>query len=84
VTLWEIFSFATIPYAGLSNSDILSYIQSGKRLPKPNVCPDDVHDTMQNCWKLNATDRPGFGEIASEMELILSYQKSYVELLPDL
>jgi hypothetical protein len=39
---------------------------------------------MQNCWKLNATDRPGFGEIASEMELILSYQKSYVELLPDL
>jgi hypothetical protein len=84
VTMWEIFSFATIPYAGLSNVDILPHIQNGKRLTKPKLCSDNIYDVMQDCWRMNAKSRPDFSKIASTLEQNLSRQKSYLELQPDL
>jgi hypothetical protein len=74
VTLWEIFSFATIPYAGLSNAEILPHILGGKQLGKPNFCPKVLYNVMQDCWKLNAGDRPEFCKITARLEENLSYQ----------
>ena len=42
------------------------------------------YDLMQDCWKMNANDRPEFYKIASALEVNLSLQKCYLELQPDL
>jgi hypothetical protein len=42
VTLWEVLTFAEIPYPGIGNSQILAYLKEGERMPKPNDCPQEL------------------------------------------
>ncbi len=36
ITMWEIFSEGIIPYASMSNAEVLPFLKSGKRLEQPN------------------------------------------------
>lgn len=43
ILLYEMFSCGTIPYADIeSNSALLSFLESGRRLAKPITCPGEV------------------------------------------
>lgn len=35
-------------------------IESGKRLQRPELCPDNVFNIMENCWNYKPKDRPSF------------------------
>ncbi|KAI6177725.1 Protein kinase domain-containing protein [Aphelenchoides bicaudatus] len=50
VLLYEIFSLGDLPYLNVEN--IVTYIESGKRLEKPEYCSDKVHKLMLACWKV--------------------------------
>ena len=52
VTLFEIFSLGKIPYAFVSNEEVIGKIQEGYRLPQPELCPDDVYKVMLEMWNL--------------------------------
>ena len=42
VVVWEIFSYGELPYMGIENMDVLTYLMNGHRLKKPIVCPDEM------------------------------------------
>ncbi|KAL9962079.1 hypothetical protein ACROYT_G031149 [Oculina patagonica] len=42
VLLWEIESGGKMPYSGLGGMEVVEFIKSGKRLRKPNGCPDEM------------------------------------------
>ena len=51
------FSFAELPWAGVTEMQIVPRIQQRAKLPKPSPCPDAVYDMMLACWKLDRTLR---------------------------
>ncbi|XP_072757205.1 proto-oncogene tyrosine-protein kinase ROS-like [Anoplolepis gracilipes] len=59
VLLWEIMSLGEQPYLVKNNDQVLEYVRSGGKLPKPLNCPLTLYELMQHCWKV-ANDRPNF------------------------
>lgn len=67
ICVWEIFSGGVIPYAPLSNAQILDEIINGTRLNRPNLMPTSVYGTCFDCWSFDHNERPDH----SEVQLIL-------------
>ncbi|KAH8372808.1 hypothetical protein KR009_005169 [Drosophila setifemur] len=60
VTIWEMFALGAPPYGEISNVDAIKVVDSGERLPQPNLCPAYIYAVMQSCWKDRPKDRPTF------------------------
>nr|XP_016928649.1 tyrosine-protein kinase Shark [Drosophila suzukii] len=60
VTIWEMFSLGAPPYGEISNVDAIKLVDSGARLPQPDLCPAYIYAVMQSCWKERPKDRPTF------------------------
>ncbi|XP_078656315.1 tyrosine-protein kinase SYK-like isoform X1 [Branchiostoma floridae x Branchiostoma belcheri] len=73
VTLWEAFSSGRKPYAGMKGQDILTWIESDRRLERPLTCSEEVYAVMRSCWQYKAKDRPTFAELSATMK-DLQYQ----------
>jgi len=71
VLLWEIESEGKMPYSGLGGMEIVEFIKSGKRLTKPERCPDEIYDIMMLCWRPEPSERPSFAELVTSIELEL-------------
>lgn len=54
----EIFSYGQPPYGNLKGPEVLSYVESGKRLEKPENCSDSLFATIQKCWDIDPSKRP--------------------------
>ena len=70
VTLFEMYSFGDSPNLVndesimQSGESILRLLKEGKRLPKPQFCPQNVYeDLMMPCWNENSQQRPSFDAI---------------------
>uniref|UniRef100_A0A1L8DKX5 Tyrosine-protein kinase n=1 Tax=Nyssomyia neivai TaxID=330878 RepID=A0A1L8DKX5_9DIPT len=82
ITLWEMYTLGEPPYGDMKGVDVIKLIEEGKRLLKPNLCPDDIFERMENCWNYNPKDRPTFRHLteffapdyANVTELIKSEQ----------
>lgn len=42
VVCWEVFSLGMQPYCAVENCNIPEYLNSGQRMKKPELCPEDV------------------------------------------
>ena len=67
IVLWEMYSFGDQPYEQIANSEIIGYIEGGKRLSKPEECSDFVFALMSLCWSYEPKNRPTFHEIVEIM-----------------
>jgi hypothetical protein len=47
---------------------VLKLIDSGKRLAKPDNCPQHMYDLMQQCWTYESTRRPTFSELYEKVK----------------
>jgi len=70
IVLWEIFSFAAIPYGGMTNRDTIDYVLTGRKLSRPDKCPKELYELMCKCWKRNSDKRPDFLEIFESIQNI--------------
>ncbi|GFR03940.1 hypothetical protein TNCT_541121 [Trichonephila clavata] len=65
IMVWEIFSKAELPYADMTNEDIIQQIYVGKlTLSIPENMPSKLVKLMERCWSQNPNERPFFPEIA--------------------
>ncbi|GJQ70199.1 putative Band 4.1 homologues [Trypoxylus dichotomus] len=48
-TLWEIFMFGEV-IQKIDHHEAMKMYKNGKRLPKPNHCPQDIYELMRECW----------------------------------
>ncbi|XP_007899176.1 tyrosine-protein kinase ZAP-70 [Callorhinchus milii] len=67
VTMWEAFSFGQKPYKKMKGPDVVSFIEQGGRLERPNECPEEMHKLMQECWIYKWEERPGFVHVEDKM-----------------
>eukprot|EP01136_Pigoraptor_vietnamica_P012442 Opistho-1_new@52368 len=63
VTLWELFSFGAVPWAGIPIAELRALIRRGDRLAQPPSCSDAMYDVLRQCWAFEAKARPSFAEI---------------------
>ncbi|KAH9280050.1 Ack-related non-receptor tyrosine kinase [Echinococcus granulosus] len=66
VTLWEMFTYGFVPWAGLSGRQILEAVDvpNCRRLTQPDACPDAVFDAViRACWNHEPTSRPTFAQL---------------------
>nr|VZI48547.1 unnamed protein product [Spirometra erinaceieuropaei] len=66
VVLWEIATFAALPFSGLSHEEVISLVTSGGHLGKqgwPPRFPPVLLHIMSLCWRTDRCLRPSFGDI---------------------
>ncbi|XP_064467335.1 atrial natriuretic peptide receptor 2-like [Ornithodoros turicata] len=63
VLLYEIITFASFPYQGLSNNQVLEYVKNYNTLPVPSGCKPELDALLLRCWARSAQQRPSACEI---------------------
>ncbi|XP_064640093.1 uncharacterized protein LOC135495414 isoform X1 [Lineus longissimus] len=58
ILLYEILTFGSFPYQGLSNNQVLEYVKNGNKLSIPLACTKEMQDLMEACWRFDFPDRP--------------------------
>ena len=72
VVLWEIFSLAKVPYAGLQFDDSFVHrLQNGYRMGKPEFAPDAIVQLMSDCWKTQPNQRPTFSQLEEALKSLM-------------
>ncbi|XP_008543958.2 uncharacterized protein LOC103568771 [Microplitis demolitor] len=63
VLLYEIVTFGSFPFQGLSNNQVLSYVKEGKTLDIPKGVKPQLETLIKSCWAFDYTKRPSAPEI---------------------
>lgn len=71
VLLYEIFSAGNMPYPTIHPSEMLTHLEAGNRLERPEHASDEMYSLMQLCWSLDPTERPLFDQLRSEIQVVL-------------
>ncbi|KAE8278305.1 Protein-tyrosine kinase 2-beta [Larimichthys crocea] len=70
VCVWEIFSMAQQPFFWLENGQVINQLESGIRLPKPQLCPPILYSLLTRCWAYEPNSRPSFSELVCSLSEI--------------
>ncbi|KAH8389250.1 hypothetical protein KR200_006662, partial [Drosophila serrata] len=71
VCIWEILMLGVKPFQGVKNSDVISKLENGERLPLPPNCPPRLYSLMSQCWAYEPLKRPNFKRIKETLHEIL-------------
>uniref|UniRef100_A0A1A9WXE3 receptor protein-tyrosine kinase n=1 Tax=Glossina brevipalpis TaxID=37001 RepID=A0A1A9WXE3_9MUSC len=74
IVLFEIITFGSFPYQGLTNNQVLKFVKDGKTLQIPAGAKPQLEGLIKACWNRNPKKRPEASEIAK-------YITSYPRLL---
>ncbi|XP_067628477.1 focal adhesion kinase 1 isoform X2 [Eurosta solidaginis] len=75
VCTWEILMLGVKPFQGIKNSDIITKLENGERLPLPKDCPPRLYSLMSQCWAHEPSKRPTFQRIKETLYEILVDEK---------
>ena len=81
VLMWEVFTFATQPYFGASNQEVIDNIRRQVLLECPLLCTQEIYDIMLECWQKMPVKRPHIGEILESLERL---QQNNVTVVKDI
>lgn len=68
ILLTELVTYGRIPYPGMNNAEVLSQVERGFRMSKPQNCPDMLYDVMLQCWDTDPQKRPTFDSLQWQLE----------------
>lgn len=54
----------------------IQVVESGKRLERPEDCPDEIYQVMLDCWAYNPDARPTFSRLVD----VFSQHPDYVNI----
>jgi len=63
VLLYEMITFGSFPFQGLSNNQVLSHVKAGNTLSIPQGIRYQMNDLLRSCWSHTPSKRPTAGEI---------------------
>lgn len=75
VVLWELFTRGVNPYPTVDNWDMPKYLKLGRRMDKPDYCPNRIYDIMLRCWEFDQNLRPDFATIINELTELSEMEK---------
>ncbi|XP_061432913.1 tyrosine-protein kinase SRK3-like [Lethenteron reissneri] len=67
VLLYELFTDGKHPYGEMDKQQVQDLINCGRRLEKPEGCPDVVYHIMLRCWNREHRERPSFSKLRGEL-----------------
>ncbi|XP_060082316.1 uncharacterized protein LOC132561632 [Ylistrum balloti] len=67
ILVFEVVTFGSFPYQGLSNNQVLEFVKKGNRLILPGNCPEDLCDFIHSCLSYEANDRPDIEDIFDKL-----------------
>nr|AAS79436.1 vascular endothelial growth factor receptor [Podocoryna carnea] len=73
IVLWEAFTLGGSPYPGLPTEDLFGFLEDGKRMERPEICPKSVFEIMSDCWTKSPYDRPMFSQIYDRLTNVLKH-----------
>ncbi|XP_064173136.1 inactive tyrosine-protein kinase 7-like [Anguilla rostrata] len=77
VLMWEVFSHGVLPYAELSDEEVLEALKEGTlKLAVPENCPSRIYRLMLHCWSLSPKEHPSFSELLSALGQLPSNSKA--------
>lgn len=53
---------------GMTKGEVMSSLQRGYRMPRPDNCPEELYEIMMSCWKNKPEDRPTFDYMQSALD----------------
>ncbi|XP_011630756.1 uncharacterized LOC105422894 isoform X1 [Pogonomyrmex barbatus] len=63
VLLYEIVTFGSFPFQGMSNNEVLTHVKAGNCLTAPKKIKIQLENLMYSCWNVEHTKRPTAPEI---------------------
>ncbi|XP_053607427.1 uncharacterized protein LOC128673532 [Plodia interpunctella] len=65
VLLYEIVTFGSLPFQGLSNSEVLTRVKAGHTLELPPGLKPQLEGLIKSCWQQEHKARPSAAEVAA-------------------
>uniref|UniRef100_A0A182PFP9 receptor protein-tyrosine kinase n=1 Tax=Anopheles epiroticus TaxID=199890 RepID=A0A182PFP9_9DIPT len=72
VLLYEIITFGSFPFQGLTNNQVLEHLKNGNTLAIPNGVKPQLEGLMKACWNQDYKKRPSASEVS---EFISNYPR---------
>lgn len=60
IVLYEIITYGKVPYPSMSNTEVLTQVEHGYRMPAPPGCPPALYEIMYQCWHKDPQKRHTF------------------------
>jgi len=78
--MWEMFYLGeALPYMNIAGlRELVNFLETGQRLEKPPLCPQDLYELMLWCWNQHYQFRPTFSEIKRDLK---KFQRSQQQLV---
>ena len=76
ILLTELITRGRIPYAGMTNSEVLRKVEVGYRMEQMRDCPDALYQLMLECWKAVPEQRPTFETLQWQLEDFFTLEKT--------
>ena len=76
ITIWEVCSYGSRPYKGMSGREVLNMLECEKRLECPTSCSPSLYSLMLSCWAYEPEDRPTFQDLLFQFDRLTSNRKS--------
>eukprot|EP00051_Salpingoeca_urceolata_P001765 m.43895 g.43895 ORF g.43895 m.43895 type:complete len:854 (-) comp11666_c0_seq1:250-2811(-) len=70
IVMYELITFGAMPYPGLSNAQVIDFLQSGSHMDQPSDSPEEWNDLMLQCWATVPSKRPSFQSCKAALSLM--------------
>lgn len=68
IVLYEIITYGKVPYPSMSNTEVLTQVEHGYRMPAPPGCPPALYEIMYQCWHKDSVKRPTFDTLKWKLD----------------
>lgn len=68
IVLYEIITYGRTPYPSMSNTEVLTQVEHGYRMPAPPGCPPALYEIMYQCWHKDPVNRPTFATLKWKLD----------------
>lgn len=65
VLLYEIITFGSFPFQGLSNNEVLEHVKAGNTITIPKEVKPKLESLIRSCWNIDHKKRPQASEIVA-------------------
>ena len=81
ILMTEIVTKGRIPYPGMTNSQTISEVEKGYRMPIMSGCPEPLYNIMLQTWNKDPDNRPTFDYLQGVLEdYFVSTEQGYRDL----
>lgn len=69
VLLYEIITFGSFPFQGMSNNQVVEHVRAGNTITIPSGVKPQLERLLMSCWSKCPQDRPTFNEMAETLTM---------------